>query len=328
MNVTDKPAGCQLMKLLWSIRSIWWSGLMFTGLAWAQAVPAPGQGAGPGPGQTVAPEVDHSSECGSACLRKHAEQYMAAYAKHDPSMLQVNPTLRASENSHAVALGDNTWNTVKRILPDQVVLTDPFAGQVLVLGVLEMRGPESFIYSVRLKIENNRISESEIQMVSERTGGVHFRPDLMSKSYEKLNSTLSADQRVSRIELLKAARITWGLDAGAAPARSADCVHYENWESPDGGSGCRGGGRNPRNIRVPLVDVEKGVVVSYLLEDFTSPQLGDGPPSEAKSKLPVFYIEPMTFYVMKTAKFTAGQFAMDAMFMASQQFGTTTVFRK
>lgn len=311
------------------LRAAMWSGLIVTGLAWAQgAPPAGGAPGGPGPGQAAAPEVDHSKECDSACLRNHAEKYMAAYAKHDPSSLEVNPTLRAGENSHAVALGDNTWNTARRILPEKVVLTDPFAGQVLVLGVLEMRGAEPFIYSVRLKIENNKISESEIMAVSERTGGVHFRPDLMSKNYEKLNSALPAAQRMSRADLLKAARITWGLEAGAQPARATDCFHYENWESPDGGSGCRGGGRNPRAIRVPLVDVEKGVVVSYLLEDFTSPQTGNGPPSEANSKLPVFYIEPMTFYVMKTAKFIGGQFAMDSMFMSAQEHGVSTVFRR
>jgi hypothetical protein len=309
------------------MRSVMWMSLMITGLAGAQGA-APAATRGAGPGQAVAPEVDHSSECDSGCLRNHAEKYLAAYARHDPSTLEVNPTLRAGENSHAVALGDNTWNQVRRILPDRVVLTDPFAGQVLVLGVLEMRAAEPFIYSVRLKIENDRISESEIMAVSERTGGVHFRPDLMGKSYEQLTATLPAAQRMSRAELLKAARITWNLESGTQPTRAANCVHYENWESPDGGSGCRGGGRNPREIRVPLVDVEKGVVISYSLEDFTSPQTGNGPPSDANSKLPVFYIEPMTFYVMKTAKFIGGRFAMDAMFMSGQEHGVSTVFRR
>jgi hypothetical protein len=253
---------------------------------------------------------------------------MAAFAKHDPSSLEVNPTLRASENSHAVALGDNAWNTAKRFRPERVMLTDPFAGQALVLGVLEMRGAEPFIYSVRLKIEKNRISESEILTVSEKTAGVHFRPDLMPKTYAQLDAALPADKRVSRAELLKSARIVWGLDSGTPPSRSSDCTHYQNWESPDGGSGCRGAGRNPREMRVPLVDVEKGVAVIYQLEDFTSPSTGDGPPSEANQKLPLFYYQPITFYIMKLAKFSGGQFVMDDMFMATQEHGVSTVFRK
>lgn len=327
-------------------RGVLWSSLLLASFAWAQGAspaggPPPGgpppaggppgggpPGAGPGPGQAVVPEVDHSKDCDSNCLRKHVEKYMEAYAKHDPSGLEVNPTFRAGENSHAVALGDNSWNTARRFLPEKVVLTDPFAGQVLVLGVLEMRGAEPFIYSVRLKIENNKISESEIQLVSEKNGAVHFRPDLMGQSYQQLNSTLPAAERMSRADLLKAARITWGLESGTQPARAEKCIHYENWESPDGGSGCRGGGRNPREIRVPLVDVEKGVVVQYSLEDFTSPSTGNGPPSDANAKLPPFYMYPITFYIMKTAKFVGGKFAMDAMFMAVQEHGVTTVFRK
>jgi hypothetical protein len=282
--------------------------------------------AGPGPAQV--PEVNHSRECDSQCLRGHADRYMAAYAKHDPSALQVNPTLRASENSHAVALGDNSWNTARVLRPEQVVLTDPFSGQVITMGVLEMRGAEPFIYSVRLKIENNRISESEIMTVSDKTSGVHFRPDLMNKSYKEMNAELPAAQRMTRAELLKGARVTWSLDAGTQPLRAVNCLHYENWESPDGGSGCRGGGRNPREIRVPLVDVDKGVVVAYQLEDFTNPSTGNGPPSEANSKLPLFYYQPITFYVMKTAKFGGGQYLLDSMFMSSQEHGVETVFRR
>lgn len=305
------------------------TGLLLSGALGPVAALAqgPGPGAGPGPGQAAVPDVDHSSECDSNCLRTHMERYLAAYLKHDPSSLQVNPTLRASENSRAVALGDDSWNQVKRLLPEKVVLTDPHAGEVLALGVAEMRAREQFIFSVRLKIEGNRISESEIQTIAERTGGVHFRPDLMAKTWTTLDQSVPVAERASRAELLKSARIAWGLDAGQA-SRTSDCYHYENWESPDGGSGCRGAGRNPRHVRVPLVDVEKGVVVSYSMEDFMSPQSGDGPPTEANSKLPVFYLQPTSLYLLKAAKFTRGEFAMDLWLMQTGEIGTMPVFRR
>lgn len=309
-------------------RGVFLSGLVCVSLAWAQGAPLAGAAPqGAGPGQTVVPEVDHSKECDSACLRKHMDQYLAAYLKHDPATLQVNPTLRASENSKAVALGDNSWNQVKRMLPEQVVLTDPFAGQVMALGVVEMRGPQQFVFSVRLKIENNKISESEIQAIAESTGGVHFRPDLMAATYATLNATIPAAERGTRAELLKMARVAWGLDSGTV-SRTETCLHYENWESPDGGAGCRGAGRNPRNVRVPLVDVEKGVAVSYVMEDFSSPQVGNGPPTEANMKLPVFYLQPTSISIAKAAKFTKDKFAMDAWLMQTGEIGMMPVFRK
>lgn len=295
-----------------------------TAAAWGQG--APGGGAPPGM-PAAAPEADHSKQCDSQCLRRHVDQYLAAFARHDATALEVNATLRASENNHAVALGDNAWNRARLIRPEKVVLTDPFAGQALVLGVLEMRGAEPFIFSIRIKVDNNRISESEIMTISERTSGVHFRPDLMPASYAQLNAALPGDKHMSRADLLQAARISWGLQAGTQPTQLAGCMHYENWESPDGGSSCRGGGRSPRDARTPLVDVEKGVVVDYQLEDFTTPSTGEGPPSEANSRYPLFYYQPITFYLMKLAKFSSGQFAMDAVFMASEEYGVPTVFR-
>jgi len=304
--------------------------------SWAQGPggPPPGQGGpggpgpgGPGPGQMAEPEVDHSKECDSNCLRQHMDEYLAAYLKHDPSTLEVNPTLRASENNLAVALGDNSWNQVKSMWPEKVVLTDPYSGQVMTMGVVEMRAQQPFILAIRLKIENNRISESEIQTISKSTGGVHFRPDLIKESYAELNEVVPASERSTRDELLKSARIAWGLDSGQV-TRTDNCWHYENWESPDGGSGCRGAGRNPRNSRTPLVDVEKGVAVSYVMEDFSSPQPGDGPPEEANQELPIFYLQPISMGITKAAKFVDGKFAMDLWLMQTGELGMMPVFRK
>ncbi|MGC3980402.1 MAG: hypothetical protein QM808_03995 [Steroidobacteraceae bacterium] len=313
--------------------------LLSGGLAMAQSAPSTGApNAGPPPGgqqagppgmMAAVPEVDRSKDCDSACLRSHMDKYMAAMAKKDPATLEVTPAVRVAENSHALSLGDNAWLAIEKYSTNKVVFTDPFAGQVLLLTTVEMRAAEPFIYAVRLKIEKNRIAESEAMLTSDKIAGQHFRPDLMAETSKSLDVTIPAAKRTSRAELLKAARITWGLDAGAAIPNAKTCMHYENWETPLGGSPCRGGlGRDSRNVRIPLVDVEKGVVVNYQLQDAYDPQPRPAPPNEANGKTPIFYYRPLTFYVMQLARIAEGQVQSDQMFMNLQEIGITSPFRR
>lgn len=111
-----------------------------------------------------------------------------------------------SENSHPVALGDDIWNTVAAIRPQRMVFTDSFAGQVLVIGVLEMRAHQPFIYTIRLKIEHRRISESETMVTSERIAGQHFKPEEAASFAPLLQQNVSAAGRETRDTLLADAR--------------------------------------------------------------------------------------------------------------------------
>ena len=278
-------------------------------------------------------EVDRSADCNRACLRQHADRYLKALAANNPGSLEVTPTFQAAENSHPVVLGVNIWNTVQAIRPQRMYFTDPYAGQVLVLGVLEMHANQPFIYAIRLKVEGGRLSEAETMVTSERIAGQHFRPDLFADSVPLLDSTLPQDQRRSRSELLAIARVQLSYQAGTPPAVSGDCRHFENLDT-DFSFNCRrvdGSGQSgpafaeSRNERTPLVDTEKGIVVGYALEDVARPQSRTPPEGE---KTPVFYYTPLTFYVIRLAKFTGDEYHMDGTFMNLQELGAPVVFTK
>jgi len=298
--------------------------MAFSSLAIAQTAPPPGL-----PAAVTA--VDHSQECDRDCLLQHMDRYLAAVLQHDPSSLEVNPSLRVGENSYAVALGDNAWQTILKIHPYRLVLTDPFAGQVLMITTVEMRSAEPFIYVVRLKIENNRISESESMLTSERNAGQHFRSDLLEESSKLLDQNLPPAQRMSRSELLQAARINWGLESGTALPLADSCLHYENWEAGLNGTiPCnRGLGRQmTRNLRIPLVDTEKGVVVNFQLQDEDNPVVRPPPPGEVEGKTPVFYYRQLTFNVMQMTRIANNEVTTEQLFMNLQDLGVRTVFRQ
>jgi len=271
--------------------------------------------------------VDRSADCDRQCLLGFADRYLQALEMDDLSLLEVTNDLRVSENSHHISLGDNSWKTIRKVRPNSMVLADPYSGQVLILATVEMGGGEPFIYSTRLMVEKDKIAEVEIMIASERNAGVHFRPDLMDAATAVFDKNLAANERLSRSDLLKAARISWGQDEGTAPAVASDCLRYENWEA--GAEPCRaggGGGRQGRNYRIPLVDTEKGIVVSYQLQDSANPmgsRAGGGPDSET----PPFYYTPLTFYVMTMTKIDKDEVLSNALFMSLQELYVGTVFQ-
>lgn len=280
-------------------------------------------------------ETDRSKDCDSACLHGFADKYLAALAAHDPSLLKsVAPTFRAGENSHAIALGDNIWKTVRKIRPEKSYFTDPFAGQVLVMGVLEMQAAEPFIYSIRLQVEKGLLSEAETLVTSEKIAGQHFRPDLMPALQQKLDAAVAANQRLSRADLLKAARVMLGVEQGSPLTSASDCQRTENGEAPDvgrapGASACNaaGGVRAVRGFRAPLADVEKGVVVTYRFTDFSDPTPREPRPDAPPEKTPIFYYRPLTFYEMQLVKIADSKYQAHAMFMNAQENGVLSPFK-
>jgi len=312
--------------------------LLFSGVLMAQGGPPPGGGAPPGgggpqggpppggggpPGMMGAAAVDRSEDCNRQCLLGFADRYLQALEKDDLSLLEVTNDIRVSENSHHISLGDNSWKTIQKVRPNRMVLADPYAGQVLILATVEMGAGEPFIYSTRLMVEKDKISEVEIMIASERNAGVHFRPDLMDEATAVFNQDLPANQSMSRADLLKAARISWGQDEGTAPAVASDCLRYENWEA--GAEPCRagGGGRQGRNYRIPLVDTEKGIVVSYQLQDSANP-MGS---RNGGGETPPFYYTPLTFYVLTMTKIDKDEVLSNALFMSLQELYVGTVFQ-
>lgn len=298
-------------------------------VAWLVSAASFAQGAPP----DTAVEADHSKECDSTCLRGFADRYLAALAAHDPALLEsVAPTFRAAENSHAVALGDNIWKSVVKIRTNKSYFTDPVAGQVLVLGVLEMRAAEPFIYAIRLKVAGGLLSESETMVTSDKIAGQHFRPDLMPTLQQKLDAP-AAGKLLSRTELSNATRVFLGIESGNALTSSSDCQRTENGEAPDAGraSGpscsAAGGVRALRGLRMALLDVEKGVAVIYKFTDFSDPTPRDPPPNAAPEKTPVFYYRPLSFYEMQLVKISDIKYQAYAMFMNAQENGVISPFR-
>ena len=56
-----------------------------------------------------------AAPCDKACMEAIADQYRAAYVKHDPKGLPLARNLRYSENGVVLKFPDGTWDTRYRI---------------------------------------------------------------------------------------------------------------------------------------------------------------------------------------------------------------------
>ena len=101
-----------------------------------------------------------SSACDRTCLNNFVVEYVDAVVAHDPSRLPMTKFVKFTENGQKLELGDGFWRTATGKGTYKFYVDDPQAGQVGFEGTMQEAG-QPVIVAVRLKIENQKISEIE-----------------------------------------------------------------------------------------------------------------------------------------------------------------------
>jgi len=105
-------------------------------------------------------ERTDKAACDRACLTNHAEAYLAALVKQDPSVLPFAPEVRFTENAIALNPGEAAWGTITRVGTYRLWAIDPESGQIGgYVTVDEHDRPH--IMMLRLKVANGQIREVE-----------------------------------------------------------------------------------------------------------------------------------------------------------------------
>jgi hypothetical protein len=150
--------------------------------------------------------------CDRACLRTMLDQYLAAVVKHDPKAAPLIVGFRQTENAINVAPGNGVWKTVTGLGKMQRRYFDPVTGQAGFYGLVE-EGSSVAVVTVRLRVQNRRLTEAEWYLARENDPGLNGprqpgRPpaNLYNADYLIANPpperVVPAAQRLSRAELL------------------------------------------------------------------------------------------------------------------------------
>lgn len=285
-----------------------------------------------GPVAVPKPPEDRSKECDAKCLTGLADRYLDALVRRDYKGLPVSPNLLVSENGHATRIGDGLWRVLERLNPGKAYLTDPVAGQIVVVTTLEESAHQPFIFLLRLKVEDKLISEVESMVTADVNAAQHFRPDNLANFDPITLAAVPKEQRLTRAQLKEVAANVWyGNPLSPAVGVDDGCIHWENGDrlalfKCGSSQMLRQGGPayTLRAIRHAVIDEERGVIITYVLHD-TKPYLNPDPPDYERT--PLFYQRPLTLYLVHMGKYKAGnKLLVDQVFMNAQEANMPAVF--
>jgi hypothetical protein len=289
-------------------------------LSLALALPAGAQSYGE---RTALPRGD----CNRQCLESFVTGYVAALRARDPSRAPFADTVRFTENSVEMPIGEGLWATVSSVNPaDGMIAADIETGNAAWFGHAEEHGKLVFL-ALRIKVDNARITEAET-VVARRTG----MPLIFGTGKEPHNpawtQALTPEQQRPRPRLRAVADSyfnTVELNDGQVFAQfKPDCSRLENGISTTAATGNTASSasvaegceaqfklgiyrinKQLRERRYPIIDVERGIVVGMNFFDhantFDEYELTDGRTMKTLLKW------PNSLSIMEAFKIVDGQ---------------------
>jgi len=106
------------------------------------------------------PAFGAAAHCDRACLRTLLDQYLNAVIKHDPAAAPLMIGFRQTENAIAVRPGTGLWKSMTGLGAMQRRYLDAVTGQAAYFGIIE-EGAEKAVVTLRLKVDDRKISEAE-----------------------------------------------------------------------------------------------------------------------------------------------------------------------
>lgn len=135
--------------------------------------------------------------------------------EHDPSTLKVAADVRFTENSVETKLGEGLWKTATRFHGYRQDFIDEHAGVAGSHVIIEEVGAPTLLV-LRLKVENELITEIETVTTRSRSEGVIFDLDGLQAPSRGMQYVPAPEQLMSREEAIRIASLyPAGLKAGS-----------------------------------------------------------------------------------------------------------------
>lgn len=193
--------------------------------------------------------------CSRENLKGIVDKYFAALQAHDPSGLPLASNVKYTENGIEKAVGEGFWKTagkalLKRDLIDtqkcgthsNVVIEEKFdpatVGKPMMMGIPgakpkplpEAGTPRPILFGVRLKVENEKISEIETIIARENEFAFNVDGQLATKGQD-WESILPPEERSSRLAMVAAADDYFDMFAKEPIVRTPFAGVCDRWEN-------------------------------------------------------------------------------------------------
>ena len=298
-----------------------------------------------------------SDPCDRACMEKTVDNVIQAMINHNSNQLRLSKKVHYTENGQELRIGDGLWATASASGNYKLYVTDQESGQIGFFGTISENG-EMNLMALRLKIFETVIEEMEVLIArpSEPTGeggdtdaGL-LAEEKMVKPRSRFLQTVPEDERMSREDLMKIANSYFthlANNTGNYTAPFADtCERYENGgrttnKPPGKGSfeatggyditalGCEDQQKTGwfrfvtdiRNRRFPIVDIERGLVLSFAFFEhnaaFREYKLPNG------KTVPNFFKSPLTYEISELFQIRDGKIDQIEAVVITVPYGMT-----
>ncbi|MDX1561603.1 MAG: hypothetical protein R3305_01680 [Gammaproteobacteria bacterium] len=157
---------------------------------------------------SLRPAGADAQECNRTCLENWVDTYLNAVVDNDPSAVRLSRDVRFTENGQRLEIGDGLWRSMKAKGNYRLFVTDVPAQQVTLLTTIEEddrdpAGAVPALMALRLKIDDNRISEIEQMVV--RSPDAARRVEAMGAPHPMYLETIPRSRRMSRRDLIETA---------------------------------------------------------------------------------------------------------------------------
>jgi hypothetical protein len=218
-------------------------------------------------------------QCDRECLIGFIDRFLDALVKHDAKALPLAEGVKYTENGEPMKLGEGLWKTAAGVKYKQY-FADPSTGQAAFFGVIE-EGGSLAIFALRLKIVSQKITEIET-IVSRKGAHALFSPEALVTPKPIYDQILSRSERSSRAKMIEVANSYFnGIEQHNGDIvpfhtlcnRTENGVRTTNNRSRNFDSSCKAGLNRlvyiptVRDRRFPIVDEERGLVLSFIVFD-------------------------------------------------------------
>jgi hypothetical protein len=228
--------------------------------------------------------------CDRACLQGHIDRVLAAMIAHNPGLLTFSRTARYTENGVELRIGDGLWGTLSARGKYSLYAIDPESGQAGVYATVSENGQMDYI-ALRIKVFESLLSEVEVIAARPSgTGGGAGQILDAKQPRPQFLQTVPPAQRMSREKLAEVANSYFmGLANQTGKFTAPFAATCERWENgsqstnqkpnPKTSSGdldilslgCEAQQKTGwfafvtdiRDRRFPIVDIERGLVMSF-----------------------------------------------------------------
>jgi hypothetical protein len=218
--------------------------------------------------------------CDRNCLTGHIDAFFAALAANDPSHLLISASAKVTANGEAVPLAKTFWESAEGTAYRWDIVNTRL-GDTATEAVIRNADGSKTMLMLRLKVQDGKITEVETIKCNKGEADQLWNPDNLREVSPALQLSIREPERDSYYELISAAESYWRAfqtngTPDYHPARLLpDSCRFENGVQTTGmvrngqyastAQGFAKGsflGRNIWDRRYPVVDEERGIVLS------------------------------------------------------------------